>query len=100
MLRYLLQMHVSHGLACLGLNDCLCWVMPSFVELTSLVPAPTAVGMTLDPVRYWDAFYVFYQHLTGMRTMPIYESCWYHRTCDTSEPCQQTLAWIEVGFRV
>jgi len=57
--------------------------MPSFVELTSLVPATAVRICLLDPVRCWDAYYVFCQYLTGVRMIPIYEDCWYHRACET-----------------
>ena len=81
----LLQIQVSHGQACLGrLNDCL-RMCQALLNRPHLYRRLELLMSILDPVRYENRFYKFFQYLTGMRMFPIYEDCWYHQTDDTPD---------------
>jgi hypothetical protein len=81
----LLQIQVSHGQACLGrLNDCL-RMCQALLNRPHLYRRLELLMSILDPVRYENLFYKFFQYLTGMRMFPIYEDCWYHQTDDTPD---------------
>jgi hypothetical protein len=82
----LLQIQLSHlGQACLGrLNDCL-RICQALLNRPHLYRRLELLMSILDPVRYENLFYKFFQHLTGMRMFPIYEDCWYHQPYDTPD---------------
>jgi hypothetical protein len=82
----LLQIQLSHlGQACLGrLNDCL-RICQALLNRPHLYRRLELLMSILDPVRYENLFYKFFQHLTGMSIFPIYEDCWYHQPYDTPD---------------